>query len=274
MKVTFYGTRGSTPTPDPDFIRFGGNTSCILLTFGSGRIAILDAGTGIRKLGDDLMVASNEKHNHIIIGLSHTHWDHIQGFPFFEPAYDPKQRITIAICGKDRGTKDLESIFSTQMQLDFFPVPLDKMGATIKFWQPDIDSYTTSEGVKIVASRHNHPGHAYGYRIEEGGKILVYCTDVEHNDGIDPNVVALSQNADLLIHDAHYTPEELKHRKGWGHSSWEQAIEVAERAGVKQLALFHHAPEHTDEFLLHMEKKCKKRFSDAFLAREGMEIKL
>lgn len=274
MKITFYGTRGSTPTPDPDFIGFGGNTSCILLTFDSGRIAILDAGTGIRKLGDDLMAPSSEQYNNIFIGLSHTHWDHIQGFPFFEPAYDPKRSITIAICGKDRGAKDLESIFSTQMQLDFFPVPLDKMGATIKFWQPDIDNYTTSDGVKIIASRHNHPGYAYGYRIEDGGKILVYCTDVEHNDGIDPNVVALSRNADLLIHDAHYTPEELKARKGWGHSSWEQAIEVAERAKVKKLALFHHAPEHTDDFLLQMERKCKKRFPDAFLAREGVKIKL
>jgi len=274
MKITFYGTRGSTPTPDPDFLQFGGNTSCILLTFDSGRIAILDAGTGIRKLGDDLIAASHEQYDNIFIGLSHTHWDHIQGFPFFEPAYDPKRRITIAICGKDRGAKDLESIFSTQMQLDFFPVPLDQMGATLNFWQPQTINYTTSDGVKIVASRHSHPGFAYGYRIEDGGKTLVYCTDVEHIDGIDPNVVALSKNADLLIHDAHYTPEELKTRKGWGHSSWEQAIEVAKRAGVKKLALFHHAPEHTDEFLLHLEIKCKKRFPDAFLAREGLEIKL
>ena len=274
MKITFYGTRGSTPTPDPDFLQFGGNTSCILLTFDSGRIAILDAGTGIRKLGDDLIAASHEQYDNIFIGLSHTHWDHIQGFPFFEPAYDPKRRITIGICGKDRGAKDLESIFSTQMQLDFFPVPLDQMGATLNFWQPQTINYTTSDGVKIVASRHSHPGFAYGYRIEDGGKTLVYCTDVEHIDGIDPNVVALSKNADLLIHDAHYTPEELKTRKGWGHSSWEQAIEVAKRAGVKKLALFHHAPEHTDEFLLHLEIKCKKRFPDAFLAREGLEIKL
>jgi phosphoribosyl 1,2-cyclic phosphodiesterase len=274
MKVTFYGTRGSTPVSHPDFLQFGGNTSCILLTFDSGRIAILDAGTGIRKLGDDLIAASHEQYDDIFIGLSHTHWDHIQGFPFFEPAYDPKRHITIAICGKDRKAKDLESIFSTQMQLDFFPVPLDKMGATLKFWQPETINFTTPDGVKIFACKHNHPGFAYGYRIDNGGKILVYCTDVEHNNGIDPDVVALSRNADLLIHDAHFTPEELKTKKGWGHSSWEQAIEVAERADVKKLALFHHAPEHTDEFLLRMEKQCQKRFFKAFLAREGMEIKL
>jgi phosphoribosyl 1,2-cyclic phosphodiesterase len=274
MKVAFYGTRGSTPVPDPDFVQFGGNTSCILLTFDSGRIAILDAGTGIRKLGDDLIAASHEQYDNIFIGLSHTHWDHIQGFPFFEPAYDPKRRITVAICGKDRESKDLESIFSTQMQVDLFPVPLDKMGAQLKFWEPDIINYTTPDGVNIVASKHNHPGHAYGYRIEEGEKTLVYCTDVEHNDGIDPDVVALSKNADLLIHDAHYTPDELKVKKGWGHSSWEQAIEVAELAGAKKLALFHHAPNHPDDFLLEMEKECKKRFPEAFLAREGTELKV
>lgn len=274
MKVTFYGTRGSTPTPDPDFIQFGGNTSCILVTFDSGRIVILDAGTGIRKLGDDLLAAPYEQYKNIIIGLSHTHWDHIQGFPFFEPAYDRRRRITIAICGKYREATDLESIFSMQMQRDYFPVPLDKMGARITFWQPEITDYVSPDGINIVASRHNHPGYAYGYRIEELGKTLVYCTDVEHKDGIDPGVVALSKNADLLIHDAHFTPEELKVKKGWGHSSWEQAIEVAEQAGVKKLALFHHNPYHDDRFLLEMEKECKKRFPEAFLAREGAEIKV
>ena len=274
MKVTFYGTRGSTPTPDPDFIQFGGNTSCILLTFASGRIAILDAGTGIRKLGDDLLADPNEQHMNIFIGLSHTHLDHIQGFPFFEPAYDPKRCVTIAICGKDRKATDLESIFSMQMQHDYFPVPLNKMGAKINFWQPEITDYVTSDGINIIASRHNHPGYAYGYRIEEMGKTLVYCTDVEHVDGIDPGVVALSRDADLLIHDAHFTPDELKAKKGWGHSSWEQAIEVAEQAGVKKLALFHHNPYHDDRFLLEMEKECQRRDPQSFLAREGSQIEL
>jgi len=141
MKVAFYGTRGSTPVPDPDFVQFGGNTSCILLTFDSGRIAIFDAGTGIRKLGDDLIAASHEQYDNIFIGLSHTHWDHIQGFPFFEPAYGPKRRITVAICGKDRESKDIDGIFSTQIQVDLFSVPLDEMGAQLKFWQPDIINY-------------------------------------------------------------------------------------------------------------------------------------
>lgn len=274
MKVTFYGTRGSISVPDQSFVQVGGNTSCILITFDSGRIAILDAGTGIRKLGNDLLAFSHEQYDNIFIGMSHTHWDHIQGFPFFKPAYDPRRHFTIAIAGKCGYAKDLESIFALQMQQEYFPVSLDKMGAKLTFWQPDITTYTTPHGVKITASRHNHPGYAYGYRIEEEEKSMVYCTDVEHIEGIDPNVVALSQNADFLIHDAQYTPEELKSKKGWGHSSWAQAVEVAKRAGVKRLALFHHDPEHPDAFLLNVEKECQQHFAGTFLAREGMEVEI
>ena len=274
MKVTFYGTRGTMPVADPNYTRFGGNTSCILVAFSTGRVAILDAGTGIRKLGNDLLRSSHEQFGNISIILSHTHWDHIQGFPYFELAYDPRRNFTISICGKGRMGKDLKSIFSTQMQNDFFPVSLEEMGAKFTFLQPDITTYEHPSGIKLEASKHSHRGDAYGYRIEEGGKTLVYCTDVEHKDGIDPNVVALSKNADLLIHDAQYTPDELKVKRGWGHSSWEQAIEVAERAGVKKLALFHHDPEHNDTFLSNMEIECRKRFADLFLAREGDEITL
>ena len=274
MKVTFYGTRGTMPVADPDYTQFGGNTACILITFSTGRVAILDAGTGIRKLGNDLLSSSHEQFGNISIILSHTHWDHIQGFPYFELAYDPRRNFTISICGKGRMGKDLKSIFSTQMQNDFFPVSLEEMGAKFTFLQPDITTYEHPSGIKLEASKHSHRGDAYGYRIEEGGKTLVYCTDVEHKDGIDPNVVALSKNADLLIHDAQYTPDELKVKRGWGHSSWEQAIEVAERAGVKKLALFHHDPEHNDTFLSNMEIECRKRFADLFLAREGDEITL
>ena len=176
--------------------------------------------------------------------------------------------------GKIGWEKILSSIFATQMESDLFPVPLHKMGAKFTFLQPDITTYENPWGIKFFASKHSHRGDAYSYRIEEGGKTLVYCTDVEHKDGIDPNVVALSRNADLLIHDAQYTPEELEMKKGWGHSSWEQAIEVAEQAGVKKLALFHHDPDHDDTFLSNIEKECQKRYAQAFLAREGNEVVL
>lgn len=260
--------------PDPDFSTYGGNTPCILMTASTGRIAILDAGTGIRRLGNDLLATSHEQYDEIIIGLSHTHWDHIQGFPFFKLARDPNRHITLAISAKGKSLKNLEGIFEAQLRHDYFPVPLDKLGAQLTFWEPDVTEFTHPRGANIVTCKHSHPGGAYSYRITEGGKTLVYCTDVEHPDGIDPNVVALSRDADLLIHDAQYTPRELKERKGWGHSSWEQALEVGEQAGVKKLALFHHDPEHPDTFLFKIEEEVQKRFPNAFLAREGMEVLL
>jgi phosphoribosyl 1,2-cyclic phosphodiesterase len=274
MKVAFYGTRGSVPVSDPEFSQVGGNTPCVLVTFKTGRIAILDAGTGIRKAGIDMLARSVGQYDNIFIGLSHTHWDHIQGFPFFKPAYDPKRHFTIAICGKGRHSQDLESVFAAQMQRDYFPVPLEKMGASLSFWQDDATEFTTQSGIVISARPHNHPGNAYGYRISEGETTLVYCTDVEHGDTIDPGVVDLARGADLLIHDAQYTPEELKQKRGWGHSSWAQAVEVAKRAGVKRLALFHHDPEHDDAFLLQVEAESRKLFPASFLAREGREVEL
>ena len=274
MRVAFYGTRGSVPVSEGEFVRVGGNTPCVLLTFRSGRIAILDAGTGIRRLGQDLLEERLEQYDNILVALSHTHWDHIQGFPFFRLAYDPRRHFTIAICGKGSHGEMLENLFGIQMQQDFFPTPLGKMGAEMTFWSPDVTPYTTPDGITVLAAKLNHPGDSYGYRFEEAGKTLVYCTDVEHTDGIDPGVVALARDADLLIHDAQYTPEELHKKKGWGHSSWEQAVEVVRQAGVKRLALFHHDPEHTDSFLLRLEKECQERFPEAFLAREGTQVRL
>ncbi|MDP8208334.1 MAG: MBL fold metallo-hydrolase [Candidatus Electryonea clarkiae] len=272
MKITFYGTRGSIPVPEKGSLHVGGNTSSTLIEFESGEIAILDAGTGIRKIGHDLMLRSKPLPEEILIGLSHTHWDHIQGFPFFSPAYNPKQKLTVAICRQDYDTGDLESVFRTQMQSDFFPLPLEKMGAEISFWQPHITRYRTTSKIKIEAIKHNHPGNAYTYRIEEKDSVLVYCTDIEHGDSIDERIVELSKDADLLIHDAQYTPDELENKKGWGHSSWEQAVEVAMRANVKKLALFHHDPDHDDKFLINLEWGCQNLFPSSFLAREGMEI--
>ncbi len=167
---------------------------------------------------------------------------------------------------------NLREIFATQMLPVYFPVALDQMGAKFSFHQSETDDFIAN-GVKVTVAEHNHPGGTYGYRIEDiDGKVLVYCTDVEHGDTIDRRVVQLAKDADFLIHDAQYTPTELKGKKGWGHSSWEQAIEVAERAGAKQLALTHHDPDHDDAFLLQVEKECQKRFPNALLAREKMEI--
>jgi phosphoribosyl 1,2-cyclic phosphodiesterase len=272
MKIKFYGTRGSLPVCEREFQVFGGNTTCISLTGRNNGVAILDAGTGIRNLGKDLTAKGHEQFGNIYIGFSHFHWDHIQGFPFFLPAYDSRRHFTISAIGKGRSAKNLRGIFATQMLPEYFPVALDQMGAKFSFHQSETDHFI-SNGVKVTVAEHNHPGGTYGYRIEDvDGKVLVYCTDVEHGDTIDQRIVQLAKDADFLIHDAQYTPKELKGKKGWGHSSWEQAIEVAERAGVNQLALTHHDPDHNDEFLLEVEKECRTRFPKAFLAREKAEI--
>jgi len=280
MLVKFYGTRGSVPVCSPDFQEFGGNTTCVQVRdIESNNIAILDAGTGIRELGKDL-IESGHKQDEIFIAFTHFHWDHIQGFPFFEPAFDKKQKINLLALGWGERITCLKDIFKTQMQKEFFPVQLEKMGAKFKFMllkETKRVFRTQTKKPKLVivkTNKHKHPGGAYGYRIVLGGKVMVFCTDIEHGNSIDKNVVKLAENADFLIHDAQFTDEELKNKTGWGHSSYSQAIEVAEMANVKMLALTHHDPDHDDAFLRKMEKKCQQRFKDSFLAREKMEIEI
>ena len=277
MKLKFYGVRGSTPVCEAGFQQFGGNTTCFQITStDTKRIAIIDAGTGLRNLGRDLRAIGHQQEDELVVLFTHFHWDHMQGFPFFAPAYNPRQKITILALGQDQSIGNLREIFEFPLQTQYFPVQLDQMGAQFDFMKVE-DASKHFTGVndvetKVTAQRHNHPGGAYGFRIERKGKVLVICTDVEHGEQIDPRVVELSRGADLLVHDAQYTAEELRTHRGWGHSSFDQAMQVAEMAGVKQLAMTHHDPEHDDDFLLRMEKLCQGRFRNAQLAREGMEI--
>jgi phosphoribosyl 1,2-cyclic phosphodiesterase len=276
MKLKFYGTRGSIPVCDAGFQEFGGDTTCLQITFtDTNRIAIIDAGTGVRNLGKDLRVIGH-KQDQIVIAFTHFHWDHIQGFPFFAPAYDPSQKLTLLTIGRGQTVTNLREIFEVQMQSQYFPVQLDHMGANFEFLQiADASKHFTAVNnveTVVTALRHNHPGGAYTFRIERDGKVLVVCTDVEHEEQMDPQLVELARGADLLVHDAQFTAEELKNRRGWGHSSFDQAMQFAEMAGVKHLALTHHDPEHDDEFLQRIEKLCQERFPNAVLARQGMEI--
>lgn len=282
MIVKFYGTRGSIPVCDPAFQVFGGNTTCIaILRKKTSRVAIIDAGTGIRNLGRDISSGAIQQEV-INIGFTHFHWDHIQGFPFFSPAYNPRQKINVIALGKNRGIENLKTIFEMQMQSAYFPVQLEKMGAQFTFMAPDEEHFIASDEEEMLdfydgnvfTLRLNHPGGSYGYRIERDGKVLVICTDLEHGDQIDASVVAFAQGADLLVHEAQYTTEELATHQGWGHSSYEQAIQVAEQAGVKQLVMTHHDPDHDDQFLREVEKTCQDRFPDCLLAREQMEIEV
>lgn len=273
MVIKFYGTRGSTPVCDPEFSEFGGNTTCVLVHWGEEDeyIFIFDAGTGIRKLGKEIMANKYLFAQKIAILFSHFHHDHIQGFPFFAPAYDPTKAIELVAYGENLKITDLKEVLSKQMESTFFPVSLENMGAKFSFELRKIKQEIFPDG-QILTNSHNHPGGAHGYRIEDGEKSMVYCTDIEHGKELDKSVINFSKNADVLIHDAQYTPEELTKHKGWGHSSWEQAIQVAEQANVKKLYLTHHDPDHDDNFLQEVEYQCQKRFPNCYLAREGMEI--
>ncbi len=272
MKVKFYGTRGSVPVCDKEFQKYGGNTPCVLVET-KDRIGILDAGTGIRQLGKDLIECESDRCDEMYIAFSHFHWDHIQGFPFFLPAYDKSSKLIITAIGKGATELDLQTILGGQMKQAYFPIPMEQMGAKMRFMNVSSDEYATAD-FNVKTTEHNHPGGAFTYRIESDGKSLVYSTDVEHPKELDQRVVDIARNADILIHDAQYTPEELKYKTGWGHSSYEQAIEVAKLAGAKKLVLTHHDPDHQDNFLDEIELKCKDLFDDVCLAKDGMEFSL
>lgn len=275
IKIKFYGTRGSIPVCARTFQDFGGNTSCITISqTGSSVLNVLDAGTGIRYLGKELLSNGQKLPKEITIGFSHFHWDHIQGFPFFEPAYRDDVQINILAMGNNRKIESLKEIFASQMQTNHFPVRLEQMGARFRFIVLGKRATQRANRMTVKAQLHNHPGGAYSFRIESGGKVLVVCTDIEHGTSVDQKIVDLATGADLLIHEAQYTQEQLENRRGWGHSSHEQAIEVADRAGVKHLIMTHHDPDHDDGFLRRIEKKCQKRFPNCQLAREGMEFEI
>ncbi|HMF73985.1 MAG TPA: MBL fold metallo-hydrolase [Flavitalea sp.] len=274
MKVKFYGVRGSLPVSGVEFQRYGGNTFCLCISRETAnRIVIIDAGTGIRNLGKQL-VASGFKQEQINIVFTHFHWDHIQGFPFFAPAYNKDQKIGIYVMGDERKSKNLKEIFSRQMQTDYFPVELDAMGAQFEFLASgDRETFYGADMV-AVPQHHKFRGGSYGLRMEDESRVLVICTDIEHPDKIDDTIVELARNADLLIHDGQYTEEEYKKYKGWGHSTYKQAIEVARKANVKKLIITHHDPDHDDDFLDAMEKACQNEFANSMFAKEGMEIQV
>jgi phosphoribosyl 1,2-cyclic phosphodiesterase len=272
MKVKFYGVRGSLPVCGREFERYGGNTTCIrILRENANRIAILDAGTGIRNLGKEL-ISKGISQKVINILFSHFHWDHIQGFPFFAPAYNPNQKIGILAMGGQGKIKNLKEIFTLQMQKEYFPIQLDSMGATFEFFSFGDKETIYGAHVTCVAQHHLSKGGSLGFRIDDENASLVICTDLEHINGIDANIVELAKDSDLLIHDGQYTESEYKKHKGWGHSTWKQAAEVALRAHAKKLIVTHHDPDHDDDFLDSMEKECQRYFPNSSFAREGMEV--
>ncbi|MGC4034457.1 MAG: MBL fold metallo-hydrolase [Chitinophagaceae bacterium] len=275
MKIKFYGVRGSIPVCSPNFQRYGGNTTCLrVYREAANRIAIVDAGTGIRYLGKEI-IEQGIHQSQINILFTHFHWDHIQGFPFFAPAYNKEQKLGIYVMGKDRQSKDPKEIFSTQMHEDYFPTDLDAMGAQFSFLNLTDEETLFGAHVTARAQFHKTLGGSYGIRVDDDGVSAVICTDIEHVNGIDQNIVDFAKNADLLIHDGQYTDEEYAGKyKGWGHSTWRQAVEVAQQANVKRLVITHHDPDHDDDFLDKMEKECQAVFPNCVFAKEGMELKV
>ena len=269
LSVKFWGVRGSIACPSANHIKYGGNTSCIEVTAGGHRL-ILDAGTGIRGLGKTYM---KDDVGPIHILLTHTHWDHINGFPFFVPAYDPQRSVHI-MAGHLRGAEGIQNVLASQMDNPLFPVPLSAMQAKLRFEDFEAGmAFDIYDDVHVRTAALNHPNGATGYRIEHGGHSICYITDTEHVPGkLDQNIVQLIEGADLVIYDCTYTEEEFPAKIGWGHSTWNEGVKLCRAAGAKSMAIFHHDPEHEDLFMDKLGEEAKAEWDGTFVAREGMEL--
>ncbi len=266
FQIKFWGVRGSIACPSPNHIKYGGNTSCIEVYLDDRRI-IMDAGTGIRSLGQDL---SKSNVCDCFVLLTHTHWDHINGFPFFGPAYDPKRSFRV-LGGHLMGNGSIRDVLSTQMDNPMFPVPLDAMRA--KLTLEDFNAGETLDlypDVRIRTVLLNHPNGATGYRIEYRGKSVCYVTDTEHVPGKpDQSVLSLIDGADLVVYDCTYTEEEFKAKVGWGHSTWNEGMRLCQAANAKKLLVFHHEPDHDDAFMDQLSNEAQEAWPGITVAREG-----
>jgi phosphoribosyl 1,2-cyclic phosphodiesterase len=263
--VQFWGVRGSIPSPGPTTVRYGGNTSCVEMRIGGKRL-IFDGGTGLRLLGKSLQP---KLHQEAYMFFTHYHWDHIQGLPFFFPAFDEESCFIIHGQVPDDGElMKMEQHFRDRVLHLNSPVPVADIKAQMKFHDLVCGEIFTLDGI-------NHPNGAMGYRVSWGGHTVVYCTDTEHfPDRLDENILHLARNADLFIYDAMYTDEEYHNPKspkvGWGHSTWEEGVRICQAAGVRQLVVFHHEPNHSDDFLDQVALEVNEAMPGSVLAKEGM----
>jgi CheY-like chemotaxis protein/phosphoribosyl 1,2-cyclic phosphodiesterase len=293
MRVRFWGTRGSIATPGPGTTHFGGNTSCVEVTTAGGDLLIFDCGTGAHRLAAALMARGGAIHANILLG--HTHWDHIQGFPFFAPAF--VKGNSAAIYGPEGSRRSLHDVLAGQMEFTYFPVDLSQLPAAITYHDLTEGLHTIG-GARVATQFLNHPAMTVGYRVEADGVAVVYLVDHEPfsdelwRAGAEPGHVqsilhegdrrhaTFMADADLVIHDAQYTPEEYGPKKTWGHSTYDYAVQIAAAAGVRRLALTHHDPGHDDHFVADIERKARalalERGTglDVFCAYEGCELVL
>ena len=270
MKTRFWGVRGTIACPYNSYMKYGGNTSCVSVDC-EGTLLIFDSGTGILPLGNKLMATGNRE---VSIFFSHTHWDHISGFPFFKPAYSPDFNLNLYCGNLKKHGNSIFDVLSHQMANPTFPVPIDILKAKIEYHDFDAgESIELTNQIMIETCLLNHPKGATGYRVNFGGRSVCYVTDTEHKkEGLDENILKLAKDSDLLIYDSTYTEEEYPNFVGWGHSTWQEGLRLSKEAGVKNYAIFHHDPAHDDDFMDKVALKAKNEFVRAFVAKEGMEI--
>ena len=265
LSVQFWGTRGSIPSPGPSTVRYGGNTPCVEVRTSAGWLIVLDAGTGIRELGRSLIERANGAPIRGDIFLTHVHWDHIQGIPFFGPLFQRGNQFTI--WGSKSLEPTLDRVVRSQMSPVVFPVAFEQLDATIEFCELAVGP-RAANGYEVDTFEVRHPGGALGYRFAEGGNgapALVYISDNELGAGATydtranwrPSLVEFVRGARMLVHDSTYTAEEYERHRGWGHSTYEDAVELALDAGVETLVLFHHKPERTDDEVDQLVADCR-----------------
>ncbi len=294
MRIRFWGTRGSIATPGPGTNHFGGNTSCVELTTANGDLLIFDCGTGVHRLAAELMAQRKQAIDANIL-LGHTHWDHIQGFPFFSPAFVTGN--SVSIYGPEGSRGSLHDVLAGQMEFTYFPVALNQLPAAITYYDLTEGIHTIG-GVRVATQFLNHPAMTVGYRVEADGVAMVYLVDHEpFSDELwradaepgqiesilhegDRRHAKFMADADLVIHDAQYTPAEYASKKTWGHSPYDYVVRVAAAAGVRRVALTHHDPGHDDHFVAEIERKARALALqcgtglDVFCAYEGCELVL
>lgn len=272
MKIRFWGVRGSTPTPQRENLRYGGNTPCIEVRL-HNHLYIFDCGTGLRNLGKQLVAEYGRQPIYAHIFLSHFHWDHIQGIPFFDPLYEnPDSYFYFHSSSRTRG---LQRTLEEQMADPYFPVDMSEMAAHCNFFDMEEERVAFDDCI-VQSIWLNHPQGCLGFRLESERGVFVYATDNEPGHAVyDANLRRLAANADLLVYDAQFLPEEYVQRyQGWGHSHWREGIKVAQESGAQELVLFHHDPDRDDAALDDIVCQARQLFPRLRAAREGELIEL